>query len=724
VKLMMTFKFRPRAEEISVSLNLFIFMGLTLLVFTNNSSCLFFGLDGSYWAITYDLDAISRTPFAQLGADPLRGSFDAYASLREHSLPNLLKMLFSDGNPDKATSYTIYASLMIVSVYALSRALRIDRAQALFAGLLYPLLTLPMFIGNLPAIYVIYALVPHATQMTSLTLLTLACFWVLEDRTLLRSAFLVFAALLFALSLVLSAGQGIVLQIPVLLFFSAASLLTAQRWKHNVARILSAILTLIAIVVLGIFAYIYSMYKYTATGFFSSEFLETRSISFFASVIYHESSVGRIITIAGVVGASYAAVAGQGRLRVFAVAYLAYTGIFHALAFTVTTWLSSYQGPSPLYFEFSLWPLHIMFMTVAFFATVDAIIYFAVMLADRNRALLRFTAWHRSLVRYLFLAIPSLFLLAGNTSAAFDPLVSCPNSFSPIVETAITKYLQQAIGFHPNSLFRGLVATFTGYQQKTSINWFDLHNHDYGIWQKTGNDHRTVGLWRYNIPTLFQYGSLTTPPYYLMLTRFFSRPEDKQMRATIVLTRLVEKMLKLWGVRFLIVDFDLSVGASRVTLPVSGQQSLRLIELNDFNRGQYSPIKVIDATDFQSALNVMRNPSFDGTREVVTSAEIPTDLEAAADVELKVEKYGLSIRASSSGQSILVLPAQFSHCWTVYGQGDPFLFRANIMQLGIGFKGRLDASLVFRYGPILAAHCRLEDLRDMERFNLRAVGPM
>jgi hypothetical protein len=269
-----------------------------------------------------------------------------------------------------------------------------------------------------------------------------------------------------------------------------------------------------------------------------------------------------------------------------------------------------------------------------------------------------------------------------------------------------------------------LVATFTGYHQKTSTNWFDLHNHDFGIWQKTGNDHRTVGLWRYNIPTLFQYGSLTTPPYYLMLTRFLSRPEDKQMRATIVLTRLVEKMLKLWGVRFLIVDFDLSVGASRVTLPVSGQQSLRLIELNGFNRGQYSPIKVIDATDFQSGLNVMRNPSFDGTREVVTSAEIPTDLEAAADVELKVEKYGLSIRASSTGQSILVLPAQFSHCWTVYGEGDPFLFRANIMQLGIGFRGRLDASLVFRYGPILAAHCRLEDLRDMERFNLRAVGPM
>ncbi|MGH9429684.1 MAG: hypothetical protein ACRD2L_25645, partial [Terriglobia bacterium] len=151
------------------------------------------------------------------------------------------------------------------------------------------------------------------------------------------------------------------------------------------------------------------------------------------------------------------------------------------------------------------------------------------------------------------------------------------------------------------------------------------------------------------------------------------------------------------------------------------EQALRLVELEGFNRGQYSPTKVINARDFRSALDFMRKPSFDASREVVTDVNLPEALEVAGDVELTVEKDGVSVRASSSSRSILVLPVQFSHCWKVYGDGPPLLFRANIMQLGISFAGRLDASLVFHYGPILAGHCRLEDLRDMEHLDLRGA---
>jgi hypothetical protein len=130
---------------------------------------------------------------------------------------------------------------------------------------------------------------------------------------------------------------------------------------------------------------------------------------------------------------------------------------------------------------------------------------------------------------------------------------------------------------------------------------------------------------------------------------------------------------------------------------------------------------VIKATDFRSALEVMRDPLFDGSQEVVTDANVTDDLRAAGAVVLTVEKDGLSIRASSSGQSLLVLPAQFSHCWSVHGNGDATLFRANIMQLGIAFKRSLDVALKFHYGPILAGQCRLADLRDMEHFDLHGA---
>ena len=41
------------------------------------------------------------------------------------------------------------------------------------------------------------------------------------------------------------------------------------------------------------------------------------------------------------------------------------------------------------------------------------------------------------------------------------------------------------------------------------------------------------------------------------------------------------------------------------------------------------------------------------------------------------------------------------------------------MQLGISFAGKLDAKLVFRFGPFLASACRIEDIKDMERLGIR-----
>jgi hypothetical protein len=710
---MATLKSRPDVD-VRLALHFVVFLGLAFLVFNNNPSCLFFTLDGSYSVATQDLQAISRMPFTQLGADPVQGSFDAYEPVvREYLLPALLAMPFMDGNPDKATTYTIYAGLMILSVYLLGRALRVGRAPALFAGLLYPLLTLPMFIGSLPLFWPMYAVAPHVTQVTSLALLTLACVWAPDQKTFLRSALLALAALFCTIWMVLSSSREIVLAIPALLFFGVASLLAAPSRRENIPRALAGVLIFATLAALGILGYIYGRYKYTATAFFSDEFLSTRSSSLFASIIYHEGSIGWIIAVGGIVGAVYSAVIGPRRLRTFALAYLAYTIIFHVLAFTITKWVDSYAGPSPIYFEFLLWPLNMLFTAIACFAAIEHVL-------AHSRAMPRFSAWHCSFLIYSLLGLISLSLLAGNALAAFNGRFSCVKQFST-TPTPITEHLQQAIAFHPDSPLRGLTATFTGYQQKSSVNWVDFVFHDYEIWEKTGNDHRTVGLWQYNIPTLLQFSSFTTPQYYLMLSRFLSRPEDRQMRSMIVLTRPDEKMLKLWGVRFVIADFDLGFGTSRVTLPVSGHQGLRLVELDDFNRGQYSPTKVIKAKDFRSALEVMRDPLFDGSQQVVTDADLPEGLRVASGVELRVEKDGLSIRASSPGQSILVLPAQFSRCWSVHGNGDAVLFRANIMQLGVSFKRSLDVALQFHYGAILAEQCRLADLRDMERFDLHGA---
>src|SRR5262249_53587262 len=108
----------------------------------------------------------------------------------------------------------------------------------------------------------------------------------------------------------------------------------------------------------------------------------------------------------------------------------------------------------------------------------------------------------------------------------------------------------------------------------------------------------------------------------------------------------------------------------------------------------------------------------DGSRVVVTETRLKQPLVPASRAELVYTGEGFHIRAESSGHSVLVLPAQFSHCWTAKGTGEPSLFRANAMQLGVSFTRTLDARLIFRLGPILAGSCRVKDLRDLRRLRI------
>ena len=48
---------------------------------------------------------------------------------------------------------------------------------------------------------------------------------------------------------------------------------------------------------------------------------------------------------------------------------------------------------------------------------------------------------------------------------------------------------------------------------------------------------------------------------------------------------------------------------------------------------------------------------------LLDSAPLPSPLVPAVQARLVVEKGGYHIKAESSGNSLLILPVQFSHCW-------------------------------------------------------------
>jgi hypothetical protein len=78
---------------------------------------------------------------------------------------------------------------------------------------------------------------------------------------------------------------------------------------------------------------------------------------------------------------------------------------------------------------------------------------------------------------------------------------------------------------------------------------------------------------------------------------------------------------------------------------------------------------------------------------------------------------GLSLNAESEGESLLVLPVQYSHCWVATDPRVTF-FRANLMQLGLRFSGRLASEIKLKFGPFWHSYCRRQDAHDAERLNM------
>jgi hypothetical protein len=676
--------------------------------FTSNKNCLLVGLDGTAWRVVLKAQAQDHAPFSQTGVDPYEGSFDGYYPVfREYLLPGAFALLAGGTMPGKVAVYTIYAALLLLAAFLFARSAGFDQPTALIGGFLLPLMSLPEFVGKTGLFYPLFSLNPHISEITGLSLLIVASFWAL-DAEAGRLRLLLIPVPLLCLII------AVPLMIPATALYGGASFCTARRWRDNLPRVTAILLMIVVPLALGTLTYVHGLVGYTAYQFFSDDFEQTRNSLFYASTFFWMEPYGRIAILLGFASAVWAIVSAAGRLRIFAVAHIVITLGYFIVALAVVRFVTTYQGPSPVYFETCFWAYSLLFCAFALTEAARGAVHW---LRSSRTAPVRRLVGRGGIVAMTL----TLGLVVGvNAWAALRSQDQCAQfGFTPIRPTPITDALQRSVALHPGTPFRGIVATIDGVDDRASVDWFDLDAFDAQVWRDTGDDHRLVGLWQFGIPTLFQYFTLITPPYYLLLTDFLARPADRQTRSVLVLTQINPAIMQLWGVRYLITDKDPGTGTEVASAPIQGHTRLRLIALPRPNLGDYSPTEVEEVDTFRSGLRAMHERGFDGSRRVITDSHLSSPFVPASNAALTYEKDGFHLTADSAGRSILVLPVQYSHCWTASGTGEPQLFRANLMQLAVAFKGHLDTRLVFRFGPILAGECRVTDLEDMGRLKIK-----
>jgi hypothetical protein len=724
-----------------------IFVALACAVEIANRRFLYFGTDGLFWEVLQAYHPHYGSWFSVEASDPIQGMFDIFPhGYRGTLLLDALSALPLDIRVVDALIHGAYAAFALVSIYMMARSAGATRGAALLAAMLTPVLILPGLLGSTGLLSHQFAIGTHYLYLISSTVLVIAIYWGIDGQ--LNAKFFLSALLAFFVAMEASNAfpLDMTLLFPAVLVFGAGGLVASETRREFNAKIGWAVAILAGLVLFGMPAYLYGLGSNTAVRFFYNELNDfaLRVIPTNANlkddifyVLQWRPVVGgvvaAIVSTLGIAAATFFALFGASRrLRVFARCFVVLVFGTGIIAFVCHYWFYftgyDFKGPNPFHMVYVLWPFHIIFLGLLIEGLLDLLVRAAANIRARKQVAI--LAGQGVLATVLALPLCGLVVLK---EATYFDLTTKPN--------AIIDYLRAHNAVTLGAPYRGVVATFIGTHDREAVRMADLYA---GVWFKlqlfNHNDFNAYGLWIYHIPTLVQFNTMIAAQYYLMLSELLARPSDRPLRSFVNITVPNEAILKLWGVRFVIADYALPFGVERISVPVEGMTEwrkewylqytptdyrdvsfgspARLFELSGANLGNYSPTHLVEVSTAKEVVDHMREPAFDGARTVIVTEKLSGDFVPAREASMIVEHGGLSLRASSAGKSLLVLPVQYSRCWQLRNAPNATLFRANLMQLGIRFSGELKAELRQVFGPLWHSYCRLEDAHDMERLKI------
>jgi hypothetical protein len=293
--------------------------------------------------------------------------------------------------------------------------------------------------------------------------------------------------------------------------------------------------------------------------------------------------------------------------------------------------------------------------------------------------------------------------------------------FPPVRNTAID-FLRKEIGLSPGEVFRGSSATFAQSELQKASSWEKQAAEDLALWNECGTETRAVTLWQQGIPTLFSYNQYMPPEYYFICSRLLAKESDKQQRSIIVMTQPNIKILQMLGVKYVLSKTDSLTRPENLKstnlfqLPSLGgkhksSQSMYILELPRPNIGNFTPTQVLPCEKLELIKNIMSSATFNPEQQVILNSKCHVNLTPASGGRIFFEKNKVLVCAESEGNSILVLPMIFSNILKIKNKevGECKIVRANLLQVGIIFSGKLRAEIYPEFGPYSNLTAKLRD---------------
>ena len=676
-------------------------------MFQENKYFLFWGLDGSYMLALAKQEFLEE--FLRFGLENnfLQGLGNAWFPLNFKILPGFVALFFSPEKISFANSYTIFAFEIFLATLIAGRVCNFSWKVSTIAAWALVSLTFPIF--GLPLLYPIMAFVPSIATLVLSSALAIVSFSFIGKGSLIKTLLLSVVFFIIIIYILSSQPSAIILAAPTIIIFALFSLFNCIKPFELRTKLIASVCIILTLAI-GPIQYALGILTYTAPYFFPADFLNDRASLYYASIVF-DQKLGTLLFLTAAIGVAINiyATSNKNKAASFSLAFcMLLTIAIGLLNISVPDW----RGPSPLYFEFMLWPFYAVFSIELFKNLYLWCIRFIKRIVTKlSFPSIRITYWH---CLSLVILASWLSLLIPKVTSNEVPAVYPPKS------SEIIDYLKNEISLVPGDYFRGRVATFTGLQDITSRKtWFDLHNLDWKLIQTLGNDHRMVGLWFYNIPTLFEYSPLISPAFHAFGKKYFALSQDSQVRNVITMRNIQIKYLQAIGIRFVITDSPRKELNLRVKIAAPKAGYLYLYELPTPNLGQYSPYQIHVKKSLNEILEVMGQSNFDFNKDFVVSDALETKLMPASNVSFYYGKGFMRIKASSNGTSLLALPLEYSHCLYLL-QNDqsietPRIIRINLLQTGLIFNKSLDIKVRYFTGPFQNSGCRLNDSAEFRK---------
>lgn len=648
----------------------------------------FAGTDGETMQLDNLLSHQFSYPILGITNNPLQGLGGNQQWIYNYKIDPGYQLLFHLGNRGFAASLWFWILALSISILLIVRMIGFKNWLATPSALIIPYLLLSSHSYTFTLIFLI---APHNLYSIAITNIIIYLL-IRQPKTQLRYLMHLFLIHLFFFYLVLLNPPYIVFLFPILLLTLVYHVKERKESGLNLIPILISVL--VQFFLCGPF--LAGLFLDSAAFVFRDQLQPVEFNLKHASALFNfDRKLSIILYVLSIIATIYFALSDKSSSTNQSLAKITIYALCLNLIYGLS-WLSLdslRKGLRPLYFEFFIWSFTLIFLFALLGKFIDGFIH----------------RIGRSELRILPLLLGFVLCINGSLMTFSEH----NRRLIPPKDISVIDNLLKQIELDKDYEFAGrLLVLFGNFSRQVEVSK--------NLYANVGTDFQRTMVWSKGIPTLNEFGHHISPLSYLAIQNAFVKGKPSMSRNILIYNSYNEHLADLFGIRFVMSNLPLNYRDLELKAQIKTPDgSIFFYKRNLVNNGILSPNQPILLNRYSSSFSAIRQTSFNPRNNFTLHKHqyvLPKTLTPAIRTSLALASGGYHVRAQSKNSSILVLPIEYSNCFTIQDTNAK-LIQVNGAFLGIVFQSNLDSKLSYINSPFKNSLCRIRNFLQLEGSN-------